>query len=155
MKIEIISKLTANTNLGKIKFTQIKQWLKIACKELKKHPLDPNQLTLLKKDLRIVFVDKEEMQRLNKQFRKKDKATDILSFAPTEDSTLGELVLCWPVICEKAKKKTPKMPLPKWLYWLTLHGLLHLLGFEHEQGGEEARKMYQLQEQIFEKVKKE
>ena len=154
MKIEIISKSSAKINLGNIKFPQIKKWIKIACKELKKHPLTQNQLTQLKKDLHIVFVDKEEMQKLNKQFRKKDKATDVLSFAPTEDSTLGELVLCWPVICEKAKKKTPRIPLSEWLNWLTLHGLLHLLGFEHEQGGWKARKMYQLQEQIFEKTKK-
>ena len=154
MKIEIISRLPVKTSLKKINFTQTKQWLKTVCKELKKHPLDPYQLTQLKKDLRIVFVDKEEIQKLNKQFRKKDKATDILSFASTEDSTLGELVLCWPVICEKAKKKPPKISLSEWLHWLTLHGLLHLLGFEHEQGDWKARKMYQLQEQIFEKIKK-
>ena len=154
MKIEIVSRLPVKTSLKKIKFTQIKQWIKSVCKELKKHPLTQDQLTQLKKDLRIVFVDKEEMQRLNKQFRKKDKATDVLSFTPTEDSTMGELVLCWVVICEKAKKKTPTIPLSEWLQWLTLHGLLHLLGFEHEQGGWKARKMYQLQEQIFEKIKK-
>ena len=154
MKIEIISKLSSQTNLNNIKFTQIKTELKNICKELKKHHLSNSQLAQLKKNLHIVFVDKKEMQRLNKQFKKKDKPTDILSFAPTEDSLMGELVLCWPVICDKAKKTTPRMPLSKWLSWLTLHGLLHLLGFEHEQGGEKARKMYQLQEQIFEKIKK-
>ena len=154
MKIEIISNLSSKTSLTKTKLTQIKKWLTRACTELKKHSLSQNQLNQLKKNLRVIFVDEIEMKKLNKQFRKKNKATDILSFAPTEDSTLGELVLCWPIIYKKAKKHTSAISLSEWLNWLTLHGLLHLLGFEHEQGGKEARKMYQLQEQIFEKVKK-
>ena len=37
----------------------------------------------------------------------------------------------------------------EWLYYLILHGLLHLLGFEHENSGPKARKMYQLQDQVF------
>ena len=137
--------------LKEIGFLQIKTWLNQAEKMLQKQKnLNSDLLCQLKKNLNIVFVSKKEISRLNQQFRKKNKFSDILSFAPTEDAMLGELILCWPVIYEKTQAGAGS--LSEQLCWLVLHGLLHLLGFEHEQGGRQAKKMYQLQEQLFEKI---
>ncbi len=101
------------------------------------------------KSVNLVFVTEERMRNLNKSHRKHDKATDILSFAPSEEGSLGEIALCLPVIQRKSKKDR----LDFWLEYLVLHGLLHLLGFDHEKSKAEAKKMYQLQDTVFNKLK--
>ena len=116
----------------------------------------------------LVFVSAPAMRRLNKQFRNKNTAADILSFSSEshkeplyktgtaahkslkEENCLGELVLCPAVIQKKAKQ----LNFPQWMHYLILHGLLHLLGFEHEQGGRQAQTMYALQDSLFAKLSK-
>lgn len=77
------------------------------------------------------------MIRLNTRFRKKRKTTDILSFpAPGiffQSGVLGELVICLPVLRQQAKRvgHSPERELQV----LLVHGLLHLLGFDHEGRG--------------------
>lgn len=98
--------------------------------------------------LSIVFVDEERMQALNSGFRKKDYATDILSFQGEPPEELGELVVCLDVLKDQAKRH--KHPLSHEAVYLVLHGILHLLGYNHESGGRQAVRMYSLQDRVFE-----
>ena len=102
----------------------------------------------LDKKIIVAFVSEQEMQKLNKEFRKKEGVTDILSFAPTEEYSLGEIALCLPFIY---RTKPGDFSSREWLYYLILHGILHLLGFEHENNPNEARKMYHIQDTVFKK----
>ena len=88
-----------------------------------------------------------EIKKLNKKFLKKDKTTDILSFSSIEENSLGELVLCVEKIKQQAKEH--ELSFKGEISYLLLHGLLHLLGYHHEKGGTSAKKMYQIQDEIF------
>lgn len=106
----------------------------------------------LKKNLVIVFVGQSEMKKLNLQFRGHNKVTDILSFDGEVDQrekkvTLGELVLCAPQIQKQAKEH--KLLFEEELFYMLLHGVLHLLGYDHEKSKREARLMFRIQDQIF------
>ena len=101
------------------------------------------------KRLVIVFVSPKEMQKLNKQFLKKDFVTDILSFSPLDKDFIGELALCGEKI--RSQSKEHGLSLEEETAYLVLHGLLHLLGYHHEEGGTPAKKMYQIQDEVFEK----
>lgn len=77
--------------------------------------------------LSIAFVDKNKSRELNKKYRNKNKATNVLSFSLSENS--GELILCKEVI-EKEMKKFDKN-FPDLVRYLVIHGMLHLKGYEH------------------------
>jgi probable rRNA maturation factor len=87
------------------------------------------------------------MKALNGLYRGKHYATDVLSFdAPPvfrKMGVLGELILCWPTLRSQAREQ--KHSEAAELRVLLVHGLLHLLGFDHEKGPRAARQM-QLQE---------
>ncbi len=102
-------------------------------------------------ELVIVLVDEVQGQQLNRQFRGKDKATDVLSFASQDSSSLGELVLCAPVVARQAQEQALSFRVE--LGYLILHGFLHLLGYEHEWGGAPAREMYRIQDQVFARLR--
>jgi len=91
----------------------------------------------------IRIVDDEEAQRFNRDYRDRDYATNVLSFPaqlpeglPPEirRSQLGDLLICAPVVAREAKEQCR----PETDHWahLTIHGILHLLGYDHEQAGE-------------------
>ena len=87
--------------------------------------------------LNIRVVDQAEGWALNKQWRGKDYATNVLSFpadAPAVDGlrVLGDVVLCAPVILREAVEQH-KSPEAHWAH-LVVHGVLHLLGFDHHDG---------------------
>jgi probable rRNA maturation factor len=67
---------------------------------------------------------------LNRQFRGKDYATDVLSFPSEERGFLGDIVIAAGVAARQAREAGH--PLPTELKVLSLHGLLHLLGYDHE-----------------------
>lgn len=100
----------------------------------------------LQGDLTIVFVDGKEMKTLNSQFRGKTYATDILSF-DGEDGSLGELVLCLPRLEKQAKEHGLTIQLE--MGYLIIHGLLHLLGYDHEISDVESEKMFKIQDEVF------
>lgn len=83
------------------------------------------------------------MARLNASYRGKDYATDVLSFeAPgpfRERGLLGELVICLPVLKRQALEQGHRPE--RELEVLLTHGLLHLLGMDHEKGAREAAAM--------------
>lgn len=77
--------------------------------------------------LSVVFVSATESNRINKEYRKKDKPTNILSFPYSHDS--GEIVFCLEVI--EAEAKHHELPIDQYLIYLFIHGLIHLSGFDH------------------------
>lgn len=105
-------------------------------------------------DLAIRLVDEKEGRALNHHYRGKDYATNVLSF-PAELPEglpknvrlplLGDLVLCAPVIAREAKEQGK--PLNAHYAHLTVHGCLHLLGWDHEDP-REAEAMEQLEREI-------
>jgi len=85
-------------------------------------------------ELTIRIVDNEESQSLNKQYRGKDKPTNVLSFpfeapAQIELDLLGDLVICAPIVAREAKKQE-KPELAHWAH-MVVHGTLHLQGYDH------------------------
>ena len=94
-------------------------------------------LDLQDRELSILLTDSIEMQELNRSFRGKDRPTDVLSFAQAEgapvpgSTLLGDLVLCLPVAARQAKERGH--PTTHELDVLLVHGLLHLLGHDHER----------------------
>ena len=79
----------------------------------------------------IAVVPDARVQALNRQFRKKDKQTDVLSFPAGEPGALGDVVIAVGVARRQAA--AAGHPLGTELRVLALHGLLHLLGYDHEQ----------------------
>lgn len=109
----------------------------------------------LNKDLSIALVGSERMRELNKKYRGKNLATDVLSFQYGDS---GEVAICLPQVKKNAKKfkSTTELPLAeakvktrtkfsspfkKELTRVLIHGILHLLGFNHEKNEREADKM--------------
>jgi probable rRNA maturation factor len=108
---------------------QFREWVETVLAERHDQPV-----------LCIRLVDEEDGRRFNREFRDKDYATNILSF-PAElppglpsavaGSQLGDLLICAPVVIREAKEQG-KAVINHWAH-LTIHGLLHLLGYDHEQ----------------------
>ena len=93
-----------------------------------------------KKDIELIITTKDEIQSINKQHRNIDKSTDVLSF-PYEDmpmSPLGSIVISFWHVQTKAKELGHTTD--NELALLFIHGLLHLLGFDHEVDNGEMRK---------------
>jgi len=90
------------------------------------------------------FVSPSVIKKLNKIYRKKDQATDVLSFAG-EGETMGDIIIC-AAIAEKQARQF-KHSFSKEIIRLVLHGYLHLLGYNHEKKGE-ARKMEALEKSL-------
>lgn len=94
-------------------------------------------------NLAIRIVDEAEMQQFNLRYRQKDYATNVLSFPadlpdglPEElrRSQLGDLLICAPVVASEANQQKREEQ-HHWAH-LTIHGVLHLLGYDHESADE-------------------
>lgn len=83
-----------------------------------------------KSGLSIALVGPKKMEELNKKYRKKDKAANVLSFFEPELG-LGEVILCPHAVKKDAKKYG--ILFEEALAWMLVHGILHLLGYGHEQ----------------------
>ena len=83
------------------------------------------------------IVNENESQKLNKQFRNKDAATNILSFLILDNPIEGDLVLCHPIIKREAKAQNKKI-LDHYAH-LIIHGYLHLLGYDHQNNADAAK----------------
>lgn len=87
--------------------------------------------------LTVRFVDEEEGRALNRTYRGKDYATNVLTFAYAEtddDPVTGDIVLCCPVV--EAEARQQKKPLQAHYAHLIVHGVLHAQGYEHEDDAE-------------------
>ena len=106
---------------------------------------------LEKKEIVFVFLSESEMKKINFQYRGKNKSTDVLSFQSDEISTLGELVFCTPVLKKQALAQKHTVDLE--LLYMIIHGILHLLGYDHELSKLEEKRMFQIQDFCFEQVR--
>ncbi len=98
----------------------------------------------------MLVTTSEEIQQLNKQYRNKNKATNVLSFpmqSPKEVDVclLGDIALCAVIINQEAEQQS-KAGYAHWAH-MVVHGMLHLQGLDHEDD-EEAEKMEQLEIKI-------
>ena len=87
----------------------------------------------------VRFVDADEGRELNRRFRGKDSATNVLSFVydlPEEAGLMGDLVLCAPVVSREATEQGK--PLAAHYAHLIVHGMLHLQGYDHEDEAQAA-----------------
>ena len=105
-------------------------------------------------EVSLSLVSTREIHKLNKQYRKVDRPTDVLTFAfeeadvlPDEPiNDLGSILIC-PVYAEKNAKKYHH-PYERELAFLFIHGLLHAFGYDHHRSEQEAEEMFALQNQI-------
>ena len=129
--------------------SQLRQWIKASLKQQDKRHLK-NSLEI---SLRI--VDEKESAQLNKQYRQKNKATNVLSFPSDvaeviEPQPLGDLVICQAVVENEALQQGKKLE-SHWAHMI-VHGCLHLLGYDHIETTE-ATEMEGLEVSILEKFK--
>ena len=106
-------------------------------------------------ELSVTFVDKDEIQEINKNYRDKDKVTDVISFALEEDEpdiigldiprVLGDIIICTDVAKEQAEFYNHSFE--RELGFLALHGFLHLLGYDH-MNEEDEKEMFGRQKEI-------
>jgi probable rRNA maturation factor len=103
-------------------------------------------------ELSLALVGNAEIQRLNAEYRKKDYPTDVLAFAG-EDSPPGSVRLLGDVIIsiEKAQEQASDrgIGLDEEMATLVIHGVLHLLGYDHERSPKDARIMKRREKEIF------
>lgn len=102
----------------------------------------------------ISLVTPEEIQELNHQYRGKDQVTDVLSFpiyeeADPEPVQLGDIVIC----LKRAKEQAEEYghSLERELCFLTAHGMLHLMGYDHMEE-EEMEKMQKKEKEIMQRI---
>jgi probable rRNA maturation factor len=82
-------------------------------------------------EISLVLTDDAVMQALNRRWRNKDAPTNVLSFASGEPRLLGDIVLAFETVAREAREQGK--PLPHHLRHLVIHGVLHLLGYDHER----------------------
>ncbi len=118
------------------------------------------------RSLNLIFVGEGKMRTLNKFYRGKNRITDVLAFSydeseanlhkhrfiesPILEKILGEIVICVPYAAKQAKRE--KHSLDEELAALIIHGVLHLAGYDHEQGKDEEKKMFDIQSEIFKTI---
>jgi len=104
----------------------VRRWIRAAC--------------TLPAEITVRFVDAEEGQVLNQQWRNKAYATNVLSFPYQNDTRVhGDLVLCLPVVASEAAAQGK--PLHAHFAHLIVHGMLHLQGLDHETSAVDATQM--------------
>jgi probable rRNA maturation factor len=92
-------------------------------------------------ELTVSLVDDAEMQQLNRNFRGKDRPTDVLAFAmregaraPGDDAMLGDVVISVDTAARQARRR--RVPIADEVRALLIHGVLHLLGYDHQRPAE-------------------
>ncbi|MGU9982106.1 rRNA maturation RNase YbeY [Phreatobacter sp. HK31-P] len=88
-------------------------------------------------ELSLALADDAAVQALNRDYRAKDKPTNVLSFPAAHGPLLGDVIIAWETLIREAAEEdlTPVDHLTH----LTIHGLLHLLGYDHETEAEALR----------------
>ena len=109
-------------------------------------------------EVSLNLVGEVKIKELNKKYRGKNEVTDVLSF-PLEETRLkkydilplGDIFICLPFAVKEAKRQS--ISLKKELAWLTVHGFLHLSGYDHDKSKQDAEKMFKIENQILNKIK--
>jgi probable rRNA maturation factor len=114
---------------------QVRRWVRAACTAAA--------------EITVRFVDDGEGRALNRDYRGKDYATNVLSFPYESGARVsGDLVLCKPVVEHEAQEQ--RKPLEAHYAHLIVHGMLHLQGHDHETGKDDAERMEAVERQILE-----
>jgi probable rRNA maturation factor len=107
-----------------------------------------NALASSESELSIVLVDDEQMSSLNWKYRRRQGPTNVLAFAMREGEfgdidpqLLGDVIISLPTAQREAKEAG--LSLDSMISCLLVHGILHLVGFDHEKGEDAAREMEQ------------
>lgn len=119
-------------------------------------------------EVSVMFVNDRAMRALNRDYRAKDRTTDVLSFPQADDAEmlagmlsslpeagtipLGDIVISIPQACRQAEEL--EVSLSDELARLLVHGILHLVGYDHERSAADARVMRRLENTIFRRVGK-
>lgn len=100
--------------------------------------------------LNVALADDKYVRTLNARDRKKDKPTNVLSYPSGEKKFLGDIVLARQTVWREAReqKKTPADHIAH----LVVHGTLHLRGYDHETGDEDAERMEALERRLLKKI---
>ena len=101
----------------------------------------------------IALVGDTKMRRLNRTYRNKDRSTDVLAFAYREVGSdvaplLGDVVISIPTARRQAKAFSHS--LDEEVLRLLIHGVLHLVGYDHERSRQQARRMERKETELFE-----
>ena len=110
-------------------------------------------LNINKSILNVIIVDDDAIQKINKEYRGIDKVTDVISFDLEDDKTfketdfrvLGDIYICLNKVKSQALEYGHSFL--REICFLSIHGLLHLLGYDH-MNKEDEKEMFQLQELI-------
>lgn len=113
-------------------------------------------------EISVVFLDNEQIRELNRDYRQKDTPTDVLSFPMTDENgeyeinhdtdavILGDVVISMEKAMEQAEMYGHS--LEREIGFLTAHSVLHLLGYDHENGGMERVRMREKEEQVMQNL---
>ena len=105
---------------------QLLQWAEAALSEFDEDVVE----------LGVRIVDEDESAELNSRYRKKQGATNVLSFSYEDppgasSNILGDLVICAPIVQQEAREQNMS-PEAHWAH-IVVHGIMHLCGYDHEQ----------------------
>ena len=111
-------------------------------------------------EMGLTFVGDRRMRRLNRQYRKQDRITDVLAFAMRDAhaphasrlTPLGDVVISAPTAARQARQG--KRSLDEEVAVLMVHGILHLCGYDHERSAKEARRMHRRERMILRSLKR-
>ncbi len=112
-------------------------------------------------EVSVTLVDNEYIKELNKQYRKIDAPTDVLSFPMGKDGkydinqetgaqVLGDIVISMEKVIEQSKIYGHTMQ--REVAYLVAHGMLHILGYDHENGGMEKVRMREKEEKVMDQL---
>ena len=112
-------------------------------------------------EVSVTMVDNSYIQGLNKQYRNKDVPTDVLSFPMTKGDKyeidpdtgaqiLGDIVISMEKVLEQSEVYGHSFR--REVAYLVAHGMLHLLGYDHEKGGIEKRRMREKEDQVLDSL---
>ena len=105
--------------------------------------------------LSLEIVGDGRMRRLNRAYRQRNNTTDVLAFATREGPgppslLLGDVVISLPQAIRQAHEH--EVPVDRELVSLLIHGILHLCGYDHERGEDEARRMAMRERQLLRRL---
>jgi probable rRNA maturation factor len=126
-------------------------WAGLADRSVRSAIAHSRQARLAQRDVEISvkFTSDEEVRSLNAAWRGKDQATNVLSFPMADEAELasahllGDIVLAWGVCAGEAAQKG--VAIETHAAHLVVHGTLHLLGYDHETGDEDAEAMEEVE----------
>ena len=129
---------------------------KFSSRRLKQVALAVLQLTGQQEvELSLALIGNAEMRKLNAKYRHKDYPTDVLSFAAPADfpagaRLLGDVIISLDKAAEQARQR--RHTLDREVATLLIHGIVHLLGYDHERSAKDARIMARIEKKIADKL---